>query len=481
MAATGRSHDRCRASKWLALLVRFQQLRAVGTMRPQLSSARWLVVTVAWAVVGCSAPATPGPADVSTPQADTASNIADLATTDASDGPTITMKDVPAAFVAARCSAYSNCSPSPKWFASVEGCKSWHQTNAPGYPFGSWLQWVEQGGVHFDANKAVACIAAAKDCASINGMPQVCYDMLSPTVANKGKCESNVVCISGFCKDEGWQGGPLCGVCGPPDTATLGGSCASLPCPSGASCAGWPTPTCVKTGSGAVGEKCGGASCATSLYCQSPNDGPEVCKEFSKIGVPCTANKQCAAGLVCAAKSASEKQGLCSLPRSEGDVCFRFNPPGIQQSAGDDCGGANICGVIGDWNGQGSPEARCVPRRTLGQACVSHWQCGMLDAVCIAGNCGPLPAPGQPCVKAPTANYCGPQMQCGSGTCVAVPGLGQPCKDLCANGSVCRADKVTGAKTCVLFGQPGAPCANDTECGGVLLCGNGTCYQGKCP
>ena len=156
-------------------------------------------------------------------------------------------------------------------------------------------------------------------------------------------------------------------------------------------------------------------------------------------------------------------------------------PIDFRQAPSGDCGGGNTCGIIGDWDGKGVPVTRCVARRWIGQACISHWQCGMLDAVCLAGTCSPWPASGQPCIVVGGVGYCGVQKSCESGTCAAYPSLGQLCNYLCGTGLACRADKATGAKTCVLHGQLGAPCDSPFECGSTLSCSNGTCYQPLCP
>ena len=284
------------------------------------TSARGQELTL-WLCLACAATcATPGATGP-----DASGEVGPPNVTDAIVGPAIAMDDLTAAFVAARCSAYDTCTPSPLWFASLDGCKKWLEA---GLPFSNWLKWTKQGRTKYNADKSAACIAAAKGCATTSGFPSVCGQLFSPVVADKGKCDNSAQCISGSCQYSGWSGALSCGHCVPADTAPLGRSCAAWNCGVGTSCAGWPTPKCVKNGTGGVGNKCGGASCLTSLQCgKAEATGDYVCTAFGKVGEPCTNINRCASGLVCARTAPSDTRSFCRMPLSEGDACFQYDPP----------------------------------------------------------------------------------------------------------------------------------------------------------
>lgn len=395
---------------------------------------------------------------------------------DATAGATVALDDLRSAFIAARCSAYDVCQPSPQWFASPAACQGWF---ASGYPFGSEPKWAKQGKMAYHADKAALCVAAAGQCPATVGSPKICSEVFTPVLEDGAKCTHSAMCTSNFCSLSGDLVPLSCGECAQLDRAPLGGFCKSFSCAEGGACAGWPSPKCVPVGSGGPGDACGDDSCANPLYCDTfSNVASPVCTALGKLGEPCTRNIQCSVGLVCDAMPG--QGGKCASPRSEGDPCHRYAVPGYVSGAGDDCGGALICGVIGPWDGTGSPDARCVSRRKLGQSCASHWQCGMLDAVCLGGTCSTWPALGGACVQIGAQRYCGPKASCDNGICVAIADLGQPCKDSCLPGLACRSSGASGAKSCVLFGQPGAPCKDDMECGGTLLCGSSGCYEGPC-
>lgn len=426
------------------------------------------------ALVGCPGPAAPAAsADAAATDQATASET--------SVGPAIAIDELRAAFIAARCSAYDTCVPSTSWFASLSGCAA---SFSPRQPLGDWPKWLKAGQVSYDAAKAAACVQAAKDCGNIGLYPKVCEEVFQPAVPNGGVCRIDATCVGGKCAKLSPESLASCGTCATAEVAKLGQPCLSWPCEAGTSCAGWPKPTCVKNGSGGAGDKCVGASCAAPLRCgQDPASADSVCLALGKIGEPCITVQSCTPGLVCAPKSASSAERFCREPRSLGDPCFQYDfpSPGKMQTTGGDCGGGNTCGVIGDWDGTGVPETRCVARRKMGESCTSHWQCGLLDAICVAGICSPRPGPGQPCVKVGSVDACAAESSCYQGTCVAHPGLGQPCAGPCTVGLACRADPATGAQTCALSGQAGAACKSDYDCGAEAKCGSGICYAVACP
>jgi hypothetical protein len=139
-----------------------------------------------------------------------------------------------------------------------------------------------------------------------------------------------------------------------------------------------------------------------------------------------------------------------------------------------------------DWDGKSMPDLKCHPLVKLGEACVSHLQCG-IDASCSGGKCTALPGSGQPCaapfMPQPGAKgRCDMGLACGSdGKCGDRPGEGKPCNDgSCAKGLNCNYQMQE--PVCYKALAEGAACKPDDGfgCAEGLMCDGAKCVAPVC-
>lgn len=394
--------------------------------------------------------------------------VAGCSTSTANSDPPLTVDTFNAAYRDAWCAALGNCARGFFWFGSVDDCKAFY-FNSPTFP--ADVAKVHAGRIAFNVERATNCLASFRTtkCVLLQPESSACHDMLSGTVANGKGCESDDVCASGWCKGATklWAGShPTCGVCA--EALKVGAACDGG-CAFGSACVGQ---VCTAIGSVGVGGTCKyGSDCVASAFCHySVADGSFSCKKRSAIGEKC-GRYYCNPDAVCLPADVSEAakgDGTCGPPRKLGDACFWMNS--LANDNGD-CGDGNVCGVIGKWDGKEAPTLRCVSHKLIGQDCTSHWECGMLDAVCVDGKCALWPSKGQKCAEMYGNPDCGPNGACGSdGKCAGWPKAGETCNGSgsCGIGQTCSG--AAGKAICVKLAAVGEACAVDSDCLSQLTC-----------
>lgn len=329
---------------------------------------------------------------------------------------------------------------------------------------------IKAGKMKFNAAAAQECIAAlASVCFGTQGAePKACQDAFVGLVADGAACDDNDVCASDFCKLEM---GKNCGVCAPATKPGDACSEAADDCSSGQNCING---ACTAANTVTEGKKClNDDDCTKGLTCAF-GEMDAVCKALAAKGASCQDNDQCADGLTCV-YSSFEGPGVCGQAVAAGQPCI---PSG--GSSKEQCTPGHVCAIATDWDGKSPPDTKCAPLVKVGDACISHLQCG-IDSFCNAGKCALLPKSGESCAPPMMAGegngrcglglYCGPDKQCG-----AAPGEGKPCPSgECGKGLKCNFQADT--PTCYAPLAAGAACTLDSG----VNCANGlTCTDGKC-
>lgn len=382
-------------------------------------------------------------------------------------GTPLTLDTLNPAVIDAYCKSAGSCPTSFLWFASADSCKTLFGAKISG---NEEIDWAKAGRMTFNADKAAECLGviAGAGCVLGKAEPAACRDTFVGTVANGASCENDKVCVSRWCKGVNQKSATNttgCGVC--TEAIKVGEACKDNGCAAGSRCIG---DKCVADGTVAVGAACSGkSSCVANAFCDFDDQGKQTCVKYAASGEACKDSSKCASGLTCLAKALSDKGGTCGAARKLGDPCFAIVKPG--QGDGD-CGPSLACGIVGEFDGKTEPKPVCVAQKKLAEACTSNWECGMLDAVCVAGKCGAWPAIGQPCLKS-MGQTCAQNAMCGKdGNCAALPKLGEACTSQCAEGLGCKFAPGTNDGKCV--GQPAAgdACTQDMDCGySGLSCG----------
>jgi len=316
--------------------------------------------------------------------------------------------------------------------------------------------------MQFNADKAATCLASVQTAAcsllvSEDGPPG-CDEVFTGTVANGAACSDSDECANGYCDFDETK---KCAVCKP--FAAVGENCAfGQGCSKGASCS---QGKCVAKGSVAAGQPCeDGDACTTGTFCKWGRNGG-VCTTKAAKDAACDDTDECTAGLVCADKSATDSDRTCQSPKAEGATCSELGQPFEGAS---ECT-KGVCGLIS----QAEPP-KCLPWKKMGEACESHWQCGLVDAWCNAGKCAAMPTAGAACADLGFAKLCGFGLGCDdTGKCAAPPATG-PCMDGdCAEGAQCVCmDDQCNTEECKPYGKAGDACGSNGQasCGEGLQC-----------
>ena len=331
---------------------------------------------------------------------------------------------------------------------------------------------VEKGGVAYNLDASVACraslSAAMPTCTALSSVS--CGDPWTPLVADGGRCETSLDCVTGTCGDPTNTCPTTCvdrgglympcsnGSCTSPlhcnstfarceNPIPVGSPCKStesLACGSSASCTATPTgSSCVALPS--EGQACTG-SCADGLYCVVGTGGlSSVCRARPTQGQVCSGS-ECATGLLCIS-------GACSPPRQRGGSCSSTSQcaSGLycdgtckeRQATGASCTSSEQCS---SWSCDGALKvcADSGQKRDAGEPCGTVITCAtgvcrglvLPDAGVTAGTCGPG-ASGAWCTLSYQSQVCPAAMRCGAldgglpnssdvGTCQAM-GVGTPC------------------------------------------------------
>jgi|SRR5580658_7452565 len=185
------------------------------------------------------------------------------------------------------------------------------------------------------------------------------------SLAAGAPCNENFQCASALCSGAhetlGTEG-PLpstCGTCAP--TAAIGESCSSSGCGPGAICSG---AVCVAVTYGALGASCAAnvSLCAPGLYCTPPPPQAGHCVGFpSHVGDSCSNSIWCAGTLACRGTPQT-----CQQPVSAGGSC----------SADQDCAYGLVCV-------QNTSPGVCTAITSV----MPGEPCGVIATQCLVGSC----------------------------------------------------------------------------------------------
>jgi hypothetical protein len=381
----------------------------------------------------------------------------------------VTIQQLPDAAVSATCAYMNRCGLGNGYtFVSLDTCANLYKSEDMDSSMADLQKAVAEGKVKYDGAQAAACLKAIADrpCdAEAMKEPLACKLAFVGTTANGGPCDQDEYCVSGFCERP--QGNSACaGKCAALKKAGDGcnddGDCeGSMMCTAG-KCGEQPLPA-------PTGQPCQTNPCADGLYCNWDTN-PAVCAEPGGEGQPCASLKECQAGLSCQGSSGDY---ACAKLAANGQPC---EDPSMGTLGQGGCEAGLVCGVV---MGAKGPAPQCQSTVKLGQACVSDFQCGGLDAGCLSGKCAILPGMNQTCTPVDPMKgkffTCLPSLACDpvSLKCVPPPAAGKPCiNNDCASGNDC----VDG--TCTPLPTQGQPC--EYQCAEPFECDQGTCVAPVC-
>ena len=340
--------------------------------------------------------------------------------------------------------------------------------------------WAEQSCI--DDNQCASLECAAGTCAPRRSLGDTCL--------------ANANCDSGYC-DAG-DGTSKTNRCMPSkdgrsgDVCSHDNQCASLTCSGLAKDArgAWVPGACAAKK--ADGESCTADGHCASGFCAAGTTGT-VCTRRSALGASCSAHPQCLSGY-CDAGDGTSKTNQCMPNGSgrDGELCSHDNQ----------CRSLNCGGLRQDSSGAWVPGA-CAPKRSLGAACSTHFQCG--SGYCDAGDGTSHTSLCMPNKVGQAGEICSHGNQCASGVCAGlardgsgawVPGA---CAGLTALGAACTAnvqcvsaycdagDGTSKTGLCMPngLGQNGDICSNDKQCvflncSGLRQAAGGAWVPGTC-
>lgn len=391
-------------------------------------------------------------------------------TSDTTIPSTLTIDELGAKTVEATCAYLTKCGTDTGFaFVSPDSCALMLAANGMDTSTDDMKQAVASGKVKFDGAKAAECLQSFlnRPCETTDMKePEACRLAFVGSQVVGTPCSDDVYCASGKCAK-------------PQNKSACGGTCADRkksgdPCETSDDCEG--TLLCAAgfcatqaAPLAAKGESCAKVTCAAGLYCSGGFDG-SVCKDLSTEGQPCDFGPQCAGDLSCVS---NDGPNVCTKSGKEGDSC---TSPSMADTGKDGCAKGLICGTEVTVKG---PAMKCQPVRKLGEACVSDFQCGGIDAGCVASKCAILPGKGGACTPSDPMKgkyfVCLPSLVCDptSLKCDTPPAAGKPCVEgKCADGLVCVED------VCQPLPVKGAAC--NFECATPFECDNGTCVDPIC-
>lgn len=341
------------------------------------------------------------------------------ASTSLSDPPAIALADVPPKYAAELCSAYERCLGDEVYalFTNGSDCNQLTEQRIRNGEFSQYEAKVAAGKLHYDGTKMQACLDAVH--------ARTC-DTLS--VRPIPECESAL------------------------------------------------------DGTVALGEACDlSAECQGATFCQSQSGTcPAHCVALLVAGQDCSADEQCASGLLCSGETKK-----CVAPASLGQPC-EYGAPAC--AAGLLCMGkedasqtSGTCKTPGEVF-SASEGGACDPRAILckqGLSCAvdtlvanaATFQCLKTGGYSAGGTCK-LAFP-DACAA---GNYC---QAAGAtlfvdGTCAPLPKEGEACAATLFNTDICPANTVCVAGKCQ------ARVANGVSCFGAAMCYSDSCAASGC-
>lgn len=341
----------------------------------------------------------------------------------------------------------------------IAACKTQAKANATKATPYDPVAAAKAGRLKFDAAKAKACIAAAKNPPSCSPTYQFfgtdCLGIFTPTVANGGACQSGQECLSGACVGSTSDG--------------CAGTCA--------------TPV-------ATGTECDNTTkfCGPSDFCAFAQDAmegdPGTCTTYTAPGAACTSSNDCDQDHWCRGTAAAPADKLCREPGGVGDPCelFFFN---IFHS----CNATLFCEITDLENATGVCKALVAKQSTCtdGTDCAPGSTCTGLvfndsdGSVMTPGTCLPFLAPGAACDPMQSYTNCPSEYPCDmeTSTCKKPElAIGSDCaENYCQSGLYC--DNALTCQVPAAFGQ--ACTARDMNVDyAEEPCTEGTCVGGTC-
>jgi hypothetical protein len=214
---------------------------------------------------------------------------------------------------------------------------------------------------------------------------------------------------------------------------------------------------------------------------------PDACSRYlvgtGAMGSACEQNAECESGM-CALADCQQAccSGTCTAdqaPAGSGDPCIT-RPCEPDLACSQNTGTCVALGEMGDVCmlpsdcdfGLSCVADECQPLPAVGQPCLDG-QCADVGAVCSeSSTCVMVGLPGAACA---TNVDCSQFTECNGTTCIALPTLGQPCDDGCSDGSYCNIPDGSGTGTCTALGSDGTSCTISSQCANGLCDGSGAC------
>ena len=331
-----------------------------------------------------------------------------------SDGPSVTLEELPAKYADAACQAFTTCVGDLYGiFRPGEEClkdigPTFEEALAP------LSHAVDAGRVKYDGTKVQKCLdeLAAGDCAALaQREPASCKAAVAGTVKEGEDCTNDFECAGEqYCK----TAASCPGQCAPFENA--GGACIS-------------------------NDNCkSGLKCDDNGHCVTPSAEGEACKQ----GEP-----DCADGLLCLGDDSTAKTpGTCytieeGLSGKAGDAC---SLDGHLCAGGFACEITSVTPISGNCVAKVDADAVC--HAAFPDECPDDQYCALGLNPLMPGTCTDKPKAGEMC--APTLGggnvLCAPYTRCDGGVCRDIAHAGEDCQanDTCYSGRCVNGACVTG-------------------------------------